>query len=103
MNNEKSDSYPIFGQDETIGGEKWGEGDTLNYLEADEEGHKQYLPVCFETLNNSNPLCLFHWLPSTEPEHKDFMDYNLTEDWNLIIRKIPSGRTEAVTRRKNRT
>lgn len=76
MNNEKSDSYPIFGQDETIGGEKWGEGDTLNYLEADEEGHKQYLPVCFETLNNSNPLCLFHWLPSTEPEHKDFMDYN---------------------------
>ena len=33
MNNEKSDSYPIFGQDETIGGEKWGEGDTLNYLE----------------------------------------------------------------------
>ena len=48
MNNEKSDSYPIFGQDETIGGEKWGEGDTLNYLEADEEGHKQYLPVCFE-------------------------------------------------------
>ena len=41
----------LFGQDETIGGEKWGEGDTLNYLEADEEGHKQYLPVCFETLN----------------------------------------------------
>ena len=71
------DALPIFfGQDETIGGEKWGEGDTLNYLEADEEGHKQYLPVCFETLNNSNPLCLFHWLPSTEPEHKDFMDYN---------------------------
>ena len=32
---------------------------------------------CFETLNNSNPLCLFHWLPSTEPEQKDFMDYSL--------------------------
>ena len=39
---------------------------------------RQYLPVCFETLNNSKPLCLFHWLPSTEPEHKDFMDYNLS-------------------------
>ena len=76
MNNEKSDSYPIFGMGDTIGEEKWGEGDTLNYLEADDEGHKQYLPICFETLNNSNPLCLFHWLPSTEPNHQDFMDYN---------------------------
>ena len=75
-NNEKSDSYPIFGQDKTIGEETWGEGDTLNYLEADEEGHKQYLPICFETLNNSNPCCLFQWLPSSEPDHKDFMDYN---------------------------
>ena len=27
-NNEKSDSYPIFGQDKTIGEETWGEGDT---------------------------------------------------------------------------
>ncbi|MCE8884939.1 hypothetical protein K0F89_17420, partial [Phocaeicola vulgatus] len=34
MNNEKSDSYPIFGQDKTIGGEQWGTGDTLNYLQA---------------------------------------------------------------------
>lgn len=24
MNNEKSDSYPIFGQDKTIGEEQWG-------------------------------------------------------------------------------
>ena len=46
MNNEKSDSYPIFGQDETIGGEKWGEGDTLNYLEADEEGCLLYTSRC---------------------------------------------------------
>ena len=75
-NNEKSDSYPIFGQDKTIGEETWGEGDTLNYLEADEEGHKQYLPICFETLNNSNPCCLFQWLPSTEADHADFMDNN---------------------------
>ena len=75
-NNEKSDSYPIFGQDKTIGEETWGEGDTLNYLEADEEGYKQYLPICFETLNNSNPCCLFQWLPSTEADHADFMDNN---------------------------
>lgn len=75
-NNEKSDSYPIFGQDKTIGEETWGEGDTLEYLEADEEGHKQYLPICFETLNNSNPCCLFQWLPSTEADHEDFMDNN---------------------------
>lgn len=76
MNNEKSDSYPIFGQDDTIGTDKWGEGDTLNYLVADEQGNKQYLPICFETLNNSNPCCLFQWLPGTEAEHEDFMDNN---------------------------
>ena len=76
MNNEKSDSYPIFGQDETIGTEKWGEGGTLDYLETNDEGKKEYLPICFETLNNSNPLCLFQWLPSTEPGHMDFMDNN---------------------------
>lgn len=82
MNNEKSDSYPIFGQDKTIGGETWGEGDTLNYLEADTEGalgapgEKHYLPITFETLNNSNPCCLFQWIPSTDPNHTDFMDNN---------------------------
>ncbi|MFR6438533.1 MAG: hypothetical protein ACLUPA_04275 [Phocaeicola massiliensis] len=76
MNNEKSDSYPIFGQDKAIGGEIWGEGDTLDYLEAGESGEKEYLPVCIETLNNSNDLCLFHWLPSTDPGHADFMDAN---------------------------
>lgn len=76
MNNEKSDSYPIFGQDKTIGTEKWGEGDTLNYLETNGEGKKEYLPVCIETLNNSNPLCLFQWLPGTEEGHTDFMDNN---------------------------
>ena len=76
MNNEKSDSYPIFGQDDTIGSETWGEGDTLNYLEAGEDGKKEYLPICIETLNNSNDLCLFHWLPSGEADHTDFMDTN---------------------------
>ena len=76
MNNEKSDSYPIFGQDETIGGETWGEGDTLDYLETNDEGKKEYLPICIETLNNSNDLCLFHWLPSTDTNHTDFMDNN---------------------------
>ena len=76
MNNEKSDSYPIFGQDETIGGETWGEGDTLDYLETNDEGKKEYLPICIETLNNSNDLCLFHWLPSTDTNHTDFMDTN---------------------------
>ena len=76
MNNEKSDSYPVFGQDDTIGGETWGEGDTLDYLEADGDGQKQYLPICYETLNNSNPCCLFQWLPSTEEGHEDFMDNN---------------------------
>lgn len=76
MNNEKSDSYPIFGQDKTIGGEQWGTGDTLNYLQANGEQLKEYIPICIETLNNSNDLCLFHWLPSTEPDHTDFMDFN---------------------------
>ena len=76
MNNEKSDSYPIFGQDDEIGGVEWGTGDTLDYLEANEEGAKEYLPICFETLNNSNPCCLFQWLPSTDPNHADFMDNN---------------------------
>lgn len=76
MNNEKSDSYPIFGQDDTIGSETWGEGDTLDYLETNDEGKKEYLPICIETLNNSNDLCLFRWLPSTEPGHADFMDAN---------------------------
>ena len=76
MNNEKSDSYPIFGQDKTIGEEQWGTGDTLNYLQANGERPKEYLPICIETLNNSNDLCLFRWLPSTEPDHTDFMDFN---------------------------
>ena len=76
MNNEKSDSYPIFGQDDTIGSETWGEGGTLNYLEAGGDGRKEYLPICIETLNNSNDLCLFHWLPSGEAGHTDFMDTN---------------------------
>lgn len=76
MNNEKSDSYPIFGQDKTIGGEQWGTGDTLNYLQANGDRPKEYLPICIETLNNSNDLCLFRWLPSTESDHTDFMDFN---------------------------
>ena len=76
MNNEKSDSYPIFGQDKIIGGEQWGTGDTLNYLQANGDRPKEYLPICIETLNNSNDLCLFRWLPSTEPDHTDFMDFN---------------------------
>ena len=76
MNNEKSDSYPIFGQDKTIGEEQWGTGDTLNYLQANGDRPKEYLPICIETLNNSNDLCLFRWLPSTEPDHMDFMDFN---------------------------
>ena len=76
LNNDKSDSYPVFGQDDTIGGENWGEGDTLDYLETNGDGKKEYLPICIETLNNSNPLCLFQWLPSTDPAHTDFMDNN---------------------------
>ena len=76
MNNEKSDSYPIFGQDDTIGSETWGDGGTLNYLEAGGDGRKEYLPICIETLNNSNDLCLFHWLPSGEAGHTDFMNTN---------------------------
>ena len=76
MNNEKSDSYPIFGQDKAIGNEQWGTGDTLNYLQANGDRPKEYLPICIETLNNSNDLCLFRWLPSTEPDHTDFMDFN---------------------------
>ncbi|EJW94201.1 hypothetical protein EVA_17692 [gut metagenome] len=76
MNNEKSDSYPIFGQDKTIGAEQWGTGDTLNYLQANGNQPKEYLPICIETLNNSNDLCLFRWLPSTAPDHTDFMDFN---------------------------
>lgn len=75
MNNDKSESYPVFGQDKTIGGETWGEGDTLNYLNANSEGVKEYLPIAIETLNNSNPCCLFQWLPSADGElHKDYLD-----------------------------
>lgn len=74
MNNDKSESYPIFGQDKTIGTETWGEGDTLDYLTADEEGRKEYLPIAIETLNNSNPCCLFQWVPSTDAKHTAFMD-----------------------------
>ena len=76
LNNDKSDSYPVFGQDDTIGGENWGEGDTLDYLETNDDGKREYLPICLETLNNSNDLCLFHWLPSTEAGHTDFLDNN---------------------------
>lgn len=74
MNNDKSDSYPIFGQDKTIGEEKWGEGGTLDYLTADDSGTKQYLPIAIETLNNTNPCCLFQWVPSTDAKHTAFMD-----------------------------
>lgn len=83
MNNEKSDSYPIFGQDEEIGSEKWGEGDTLNYLAAGADGQKQYLPICIETLNNSNDMCLFRWLPSTEAGHTAFLDANFDGGFEL--------------------
>lgn len=76
MNNDKSDSYPVFGQDDTIGSETWGEGDTLNYLNANDDGVKEYLPIVLETLNNSNDCCLFHWLPSSDANHTDFMDSN---------------------------
>lgn len=76
MNHDKSDSYPVFGMDNTIGNETWGEGETLNYLVADEEGNKQYLPICLETLNNTNDLCLFHWLPSTDEKHESFLNAN---------------------------
>ena len=74
MNNDKSESYPAFGQDETIGGETWGEGGTLDYLTADETGEKEFLPIAIETLNNSNPCCLFQWVPSTDAAHASFMD-----------------------------
>ena len=74
MNNDKSESYPVFGQDKTIGGETWGEGGTLDYLTADEDGHKEFLPIAIETLNNSNPCCLFQWVPSTDAAHASFMD-----------------------------
>lgn len=76
MNNDKSDSYPIFGQDKAIGDETWGEGDTLNHLNANEEGVKEYLPIAIETLNNSNPCCLFQWVPATDANHEAFMDKN---------------------------
>ena len=76
MNHDKSDSYPVFGMDNTIGNETWGEGETLNYLVADEEGNKRYLPICLETLNNTNDLCLFHWLPSTDEKHESFLNAN---------------------------
>ncbi len=76
MNNDKSESYPIFGQDKTIGDEIWGEGDTLAYLAAGEDGVKEYLPIAIETLNNSNPCCLFQWVPSTDANHEAFMDNN---------------------------
>lgn len=76
MNNDKSESYPIFGQDKTIGDEIWGEGDTLAYLAAGEDGVKEYLPIAIETLNNSNPCCLFQWVPSTDANHEAFMDKN---------------------------
>lgn len=74
MNHDKSESYPVFGQDKTIGDETWGEGDTQNYLTADDEGKKEYLPIAIETLNNSNPCCLFQWVPSTDEKHTAFMD-----------------------------
>lgn len=83
LNNEKSDSYPIFGQDKTIGEETWGEGDTINYLVADGDKPKEYLPICIETLNNSNNLCLFRWVPSTEPNHTAFMDDNFDGGFEL--------------------
>ena len=73
----------------------------MNYLEADEEGHKQYLPICFETLNNSNPCCLFQWLPSTEADHADFMDNNFDGGLELTTRKTLFGRMEEVMRPKN--
>ena len=76
MNHDKSDSYPVFGMDKTIGDETWGEGGTLGYLEAGEDGIKQYLPICLETLNNTNDLCLFHCVPSTDSHHTAFMDAN---------------------------
>ena len=87
MNNEKSDSYPIFGQDKTIGEEQWGTGDTLNYLQANGDRPKEYLPICIETLNNSNDLCLFRWLPSTEPDHMDFMDFNFDGGFEFNLPK----------------
>lgn len=74
MNNDKSESYPVFGQDKAVGGATWGEGDTLEYLTADEDGNKEYLPIAIETLNNSNPCCLFQWVPSTDSAHAGFMD-----------------------------
>ncbi|MDO4929633.1 MAG: hypothetical protein Q4E59_00710 [Bacteroidales bacterium] len=83
MNNDKSDSYPVFGQDDTIGAENWGEGDTLNYLNANDEGTTEFLPICIETLNNSNDLCLFHWVPSTDANHEDFMDNNFDAGFEL--------------------
>ncbi|MDO4158869.1 MAG: hypothetical protein Q4D41_00245 [Prevotellaceae bacterium] len=83
INNDKSDSYPVFGQDDTIGAENWGEGDTLNYLNANDEGTTEFLPICIETLNNSNDCCLFHWLPSTDANHIDFMDNNFDNGFEL--------------------
>lgn len=74
MNNDKSESYPIFGQDASIGTETWGEGDTLDYLMPGEDGVKRYLPIAIETLNNSNPCCLFQWVPGTDSRHAAFMD-----------------------------
>ena len=100
MNNEKSDSYPIFGQDKAIGNEQWGTGDTLNYLQANGDRPKEYLPICIETLNNSNDLCLFRWLPSTEPDHTDFMDFNLTAVSSSTIRKTCSGTMAERCRRR---
>lgn len=93
MNNDKSESYPVFGQDDTIGGETWGEGDTLDYLkenyfgvetieqiegieQIEEGGVKEYIPIAIETLNNSNPCCLFQWVPSGDANHEAFMDKN---------------------------
>ncbi len=89
INNDKSESYPAFGQDKTICGDKWGEGATLQFLTENsgitggEEGSKEYIPIAIETLNNTNDLCLFHWLPSTDANHDDFMDNNFDDGFEL--------------------
>ena len=103
MNNEKSDSYPIFGQDKAIGNEQWGTGDTLNYLQANGDRPKEYLPICIETLNNSNDLCLFRWLPSTEPDHTDFMDFNFDGGFEFNHPKDVFWNDGGAMPKKNRT
>ena len=103
MNNEKSDSYPIFGQDKAIGGEIWGEGDTLDYLEAGESGEKEYLPVCIETLNNSNDLaCSTGFRPRIRAMRTLWTPTLMAVSSSTTL-KTPSGRMAAVTRRRNPT